>query len=155
MAAYFGSTIAEVRHWLTVAQDELVEVDRKGARSFALAIDIDTLNEKPPSGSNWPVRLLHRFDPYVMSAVGIKDKDWLLDTSNIKHVWRPGGQIEAVVLDGGRVIGTWRYTRKTKGLLFYVAPFYPLSQRLRREITKKAKAIADFLEQEVVGIELS
>jgi hypothetical protein len=154
MAAYFGSTIAEVREWTAAAGDDLIEVDRVGTKCLARAADLKFLTEKPPIGSKWPVRLLHRFDPYVLGAVGSKDKAWLVDAGDIKRVWRPGGHIEAVILNGGRVVGTWRYARRAKGLLFDVKPFRPISQRFRREVTKGAKAIADFLEEDVVGIEV-
>jgi hypothetical protein len=154
MAAYFGLTLTEVTQWIGVARDKLIEVDRAGTRSLARAVDLEVLTERPPPGADWPVRLLHRFDPYLVGTVGIKDKDWLIDDDNINRVWRPGGHIEAVILDHGCVVGTWRFTRKASGLLFDIKPFKPWSQRLRREVIKGAKTTANFLEQEILDIEI-
>lgn len=154
MAAYFGCTITEVGRWITVARDGLIEVDRAGVKSLVRAVDLEVLTEPPPAAVKWPVQLLHRFDPYVLGTVGIKNKDWLMDADKIKQVWRPGAHIEAVILDGGRVVGTWRYLRKSKGLLFIVKPFKQMSERLQREVAKRAKATAEFLEDNVFNIEV-
>ena len=154
MAAYFGGTVTEAKRWIAAVRDALIEVDRAGTRSLARAVDLDDLTELPPNASKWPVHLLHRFDPYVLGTVGIKNKDWLMDAGNIKQVWRPGAHIEAVILDGGRVVGTWRYVRKAKGLHFNVKPFRAMNRRLHSEVTKKIRATAEFLENEVLKIDV-
>ncbi|MEQ8299481.1 MAG: winged helix DNA-binding domain-containing protein [Hyphomonas sp.] len=154
ISAYFGNTIPQVQKWIDAARDALVVVDRAGTESLARAADLEVLSEQPPPADEWPVQLLHRFDPYVLGTVGIKDKDWLIDADAIKQVWRPGGYIEAVILDGGRVVGTWRYARKTKGLHFLVKPFRTMSQRLDSEVRKRIKATAEFLERDVLSIDV-
>ena len=154
MAAYFGGTVTEAKRWIAAVRDALIEVDRAGTRSLARAVDLDDLTELPPNASKWPVHLLHRFDPYVLGTVGIKNKDWLMDAGDIKQVWRPGAHIEAVILDGGRVVGTWRYVRKAQGLHFNIKPFKAMSQRLYSEVTKKVRATADFLENETLKIDV-
>lgn len=155
MATFFGTTASEVRQWTVPLEKDLIEISRAGTRCVARAGDLDDLGQKPPTASSWGVRLLHRFDPYVLGAVGIKDKVWLLDADHISRVWRPGGHIEAVILDGGRVIGCWRYKRKSKGLMFDLSTFKPMSKRVHREVIKNAESIAGFLEQEIFSIELS
>lgn len=153
MSAFFGCTISQARHWVEAARDGLVEVDRAGTKSWVRAVDIEVLTEQTPTATEWPVQLLHRFDPYVLGTVGIKNKDWLLDADAIKQVWRPGGYVEAVILDGGRVVGTWHYMRKSRGLHFAVKPFKLMSRRLHSEVMKKIRATADFLENEVLKID--
>ena len=154
MAAFFGSTTKEVNRWIEAAGDQLTEVEVAGKKGFVQTDDLDALNEKPPSASKWPVHLLHRFDPYLLGTVGIKEKSWLIESDKIKKVWRPGGHIEPVILVSGRIAGTWRYTRKKTGLHFEMKPFNPMSQRILRGLKTKAKSIANFLEQDALKIEV-
>ncbi len=56
-------------------------------------------DDPPPPPSRWPVRLLGRFDPMLLAT---KDKSWSIDEQHQKRVWRPGVQVEAVLLIRGR-----------------------------------------------------
>jgi hypothetical protein len=55
------------------------------------------------------VRLLGHFDPWLL---GYKDRSFTLDPKHAKHIQRGGGFLQPLILDGGRVVGTWSRDRK-------------------------------------------
>ena len=97
------------------------------------------------------MRLLHRFDPIVLAT---KDKWWLIDEKHYKKVWRAAAHVEAVVLVGGRIAGTWRYDRKPSGLAVTVSPFARFSRPVAASVRKQAAAIAEFLELPLAVVDL-
>lgn len=152
LAAYFGTTLTAVKSWISNAGERLSPVEVDGLKCFLKTEDIEGVLTKVPSPAKWPVRMLFRFDPYVLGAVGSKNKEWLLDKAHVKNVWRPGAHIEAVILEGGRITGTWRYKKKSKGLEVEIKPFGSFSNRVTAEIRKQAKDTAAFLETEVMSL---
>jgi hypothetical protein len=93
-------------------------------------------------GCRLPLRLLPKFDPLMM---GRKDKTLFLPDKLRSRVFRPAGQVEAVVVAGGQVRGTWRTVRKGTVLEFMVEPFGRLNKAwissLPREAMRAAKAL--------------
>lgn len=152
LASYFGTTLTAAKAWIDNAGERLRPVEVDGRKSFIVADDLEEVLLKVPSPGKWPVCMLFRFDPYVLGAVGSKNKEWLLDKAHFKKVWRPGAHIEAVILEGGRITGTWRYRKKSKGLDVEIKPFESFSKRVAREIEKKAKGIAAFLGTELIAL---
>jgi DNA glycosylase AlkZ-like len=61
---------------------------------------------RPPR--SLPARLLPPFDPYIL---GWKDRSFAMDEEMRKRVMPGGGMFRAVVLEGGRVTGTWSRAR--------------------------------------------
>lgn len=94
-----------LRGWFgdLVADGSLVEVTVDGGTRYARAEDVDELGAASPSPG---LRLLGPFDPYVLGA-GTADPD-LVPTAHRGEVSRAAGWIAPVVLDAGRVVGTWR-----------------------------------------------
>ena len=84
--------------------------------------------------------------------IGSKDKRWLIDPAHYKKVWRPGAHVEAVVLVGGRIAGTWRYDKKTKGLSVDIKPFEPFSRSVARAVERQAARVAKFLGLDLLGL---
>ena len=85
--------------------------------------------------------MLNRFDPLLL---GLKDKTWLIDPAHYKKVWREAAIVDAVLLVGGRIEGTWRYERSKKGIAITLAPFSPLTRPVRQALEKQAAGVADF-----------
>ena len=152
LAAWVGTTVTNAKRWLAASGERVIDVDVDGNAALSRADDADALAETPPAPSKWPVRLLYRFDPYVLAAIGSKDKHWLIDLPHYKKVWRPGAHIEAVVLVGGRIAGTWRYKKKTKGLMITITPFAPFSRVVASRVQTQASRVANFLELDLVGL---
>lgn len=155
LAAYFGITVLLAKTWIGHAGEDIVQVLVDGQSLLMCGEDVALASEIPPTPAKWPVRMLYRFDPYVLGAVGARDKAWLIDESHIRKVWRPAAQIEAVILLGGRVGGTWRYKRRARGLVFEVQPFASLSKRVEREVRQQAKAIGGFLGSGLLSVDFA
>ena len=138
-----GAKSADARRWLEALKDETVEVDVAGQTLLALHDDLDALHERPPVQSDWPIRLLYRFDPLLL---GIKDKTWIVDGQHYKRVFRQAGHIEGTLIEHGRAAGTWRYGRKVSGLVITLDLFAPLSRRVCAQVEHNAEGIARFFE---------
>ena len=132
---------ADSRRWLAALGDETAAIDVAGIEMHALREDWDDLTAAPPEREAWPVRMLYRFDPLMLST---KDKAWLVDVPYYKQVWRPGGHIEGTLLEHGRIAGAWRYDRKNGGLSVTVFPFAPLPEHVQAAVETQASQIAAF-----------
>lgn len=144
--------VANAREWLTALRAELVEVEVAGQRQWALAEDLPLLQETPPPAAAWPVRLLYRFDPYLLAH---KEKSWVVDDPFYARVWRPAGHIEGIVLVHGRAAATWRYDRKGNGLLITITPFKKLTRTVEKASQKQAAQIANFFDLPLTDIQLA
>lgn len=97
-----SSRKADLRRWFASLGDELAVVDVEGESCYALARDLDSLIDAPPSEA---VRLLAGFDQYVLGP-GTSDPR-LIAPLRRRHVSKAAGWISPVVLYRGRVAGTW------------------------------------------------
>ncbi len=135
------SLVTPIKRWVQAMGEELMTVQAGGQSQMALREDAGALFEAPPEREAWPVRLLYRFDPLLL---GSKDKSWIIADEHKPHVWRPAGHIEGVILEHGRVCGTWRYDRKGSGLVITLRPFAPLPDHVRRAVEQHAAGVAEF-----------
>ena len=142
LAFWCGATITNAEHWIAAAGGRIADVTVDGQPAHCRTEDLEVVAEKPPPAGQWPVKLLHRFDPLLL---GTKDKSWLIEPRYYKRVWRSAGHIDAVVLVGGRIAGTWRYDKQTKGLRITVKPFEPFSRRVDRAVALQARTLARFM----------
>ncbi len=108
------------------------------------------VGETPPR-SEWPLRLLHRFDPLVLAH---KDKSWLVDDEHYKAVWRKAGYVEAVILKHGRMVGTWGYEKRAGGIRIWIAPFKKLLKRDVAILEREAESAAAYFEWPLEGVEI-
>ena len=144
------SLAGESRRALDAVAGELAEVETdappaagRGQKLFARRADLDELFAAPPPREAWPVRCLGRFDPLLLAH---RDKDWVVPDRYYNRVWRPAGHIEAVVLEHGRAVATWRYDRLGAGTL--AVRVFPFKGRLPghvgKEVRRQAKEVARF-----------
>ncbi len=161
-AAYGPSTTKDFLYWratprsdvqasLQALASDLVEVNVEGTPMHVLRKDLAALRRRPPAAEAWPVRLLYRFDPYLLAH---RDKGWVVDPAHYSAVWRPAGHIEGIVLAHGRSLGTWRYDRKGKGLTIQVTPFAPLPGYVADQITPLAEKVAAFFDLPLIDLQL-
>ena len=148
LAYWFGTTVTQARRWIEALSGEIVEVDLEGRSCWILPQDLDDLAEAPPPRPTWPIRLLNRFDPLLL---GLKDKSWLIDPAHYKKVWREAAIVDATLLVGGRLEGTWRYERSAKGIAITITPFAPLSPAVRQALEKQAAGVAAFFGVPLLG----
>lgn len=66
--------------------------------------------KKAPPREEWPVKLLGRFDPYLLPHI---DKNWVVGDRWRSTVWTRNADILPTVLIHGRVRGVWKCTRKS------------------------------------------
>ncbi|GLZ44472.1 hypothetical protein Acsp06_06570 [Actinomycetospora sp. NBRC 106375] len=97
---------ARLRSWFAglVADGTLTEVDVDGEARHANTADLDDLADLAHAEPVGP-RLLGPFDPYVLGT-GTADPD-LVPPEHRRDVSRAAGWIAPVVVDDGRVVGTW------------------------------------------------
>lgn len=141
--------VAQSRPWRQALAGDLAEVTVDGRPMLILRSDLPHLLAQPPARGDWPVRMLYRFDPYLLAH---REKEWVVDPADYNRVWRPAGHIEGVVLVQGRAAATWRYDRTGKGLLITVSPFKQLPRYVASAIRKTAPRIANFFGLPLVDI---
>jgi len=107
--------------------DELVELDTEGHRGWIPAAGADAVRAAEPSRV---VRLLPGFDPYVVGA--LRQLDRLVPAPAHKAaVSRTSGWISPVLLDGGRIAGTWTQQPNGRRLRIEISPFGPLRRGVK------------------------
>jgi hypothetical protein len=150
--AYGPATIQDFRYWrflkaadaersLAPLRPELAEVEIAGKTLLLHKRDLPELHATPPEPEAWPVRLLYRFEPYLLAH---KEKGWVVEPAHYTAVWRPAGHIEGIVLAHGRGAGVWRYDRTGKGLVVRVTPFAPLPAYVAARLPDLATQVAAF-----------
>jgi hypothetical protein len=140
-AYWRGIAAGQVRDWFKALMQELVEVEVEGQTAFLPKSAMDEAQLPPPAPEAWPVRMLYRFDPYLLAH---RSKDWVVPPPHYKTVFRPAGHIEGIVVVRGQAAGTWRYDRKGGGLIITVYPYKPLPKYVMKQVEKQAKEIAKF-----------
>ena len=94
------------------------------------------------TGPSRVVRLLAGFDPYVVGT--LSQLAHLLPKQERAAVSRTSGWISPVLVDGGRIVGTW--TQETRGgrLQVAITPFGRLRAGVRRATETEARRWADY-----------
>jgi Winged helix DNA-binding domain len=119
LAAWAGITAGQARRGFELAAGALAEVEAAGARAWTPR---DARAPRPGSGPC--VRLLYRFDEYLL---GWRGRDLILSPAFAGRIQAGGGWIHPAVVLDGRVVGTWRLPRGGAGrLTVAVEPFEPL-----------------------------
>jgi hypothetical protein len=88
------------------------------------------------------VRLLPGFDPFVVGALTQLVR--LLPAGKRAAVSRTSGWISAVLVDGGRIVGTWTQDTRAGRLEVAVTTFAPLRPAVRRAAEAEAQRWADY-----------
>ena len=142
LAYWHGVAGSIARKWVEALGVEVTTIAGEGGKpALILAADPPDLAAEPPRRAQWPVRLLGRFDPLLL---GHKDKDWIVPPQYYARVWRPAGHIEAIILEYGRAVGTWRYDRLGGKLVVSIFPFKKLPARVAGAVRRHARSVAKF-----------
>lgn len=140
-AYWRGIATNKVHRWFKELEPELAEVEIEGQTGYLPKSKLDEAMLPAPPPEAWPVRLLYRFDPYLLAH---RSKDWVVPPAHYKAVWRPAGHIEGIVVMRGQAAATWRYDRKGSGLIITVNPFKTLPKYVTKQVEKRAKQVAAF-----------
>ncbi len=139
-----GEYVGPVRGWLETLRAELVTVQVDGEEALIHADDapaFEALAAMRKAADGLPMRMLYRFDPLLLAH---RSRAWVVDEAYHKHVARPAGHVEGVVLHRGKAAATWRYDRVPAGLLITVSPFKALPRAVTQRIPRQAEGIARF-----------
>lgn len=136
LAAYGPATMQDFAHWsglkmrtvqavFGACAQELVlaEVAGQGGRHYLRRQDEALVREGDEVGPR--TCFLPKFDPLLMAY---KDKTRFIDRENLARVYRPAGQVEAVILLQGRAAATWRANLAGTKLRLTVSPFRRLTE---------------------------
>ena len=131
---------AEAGRWIAALGEEAVEVDVEGTAGWMLAADAAEAAAATPPGV---VRLLPGFDQYVVGAP--RGEPAVLPDAHRAAVYRPQGWLSPVVLDDGRMAGTWALERRGDAAEITVTPFGRRSAAVRAGAEAEAERLAAFL----------
>ncbi|GAC1676991.1 MAG: winged helix DNA-binding domain-containing protein [Candidatus Dormibacteraceae bacterium] len=120
-------------------ESELVHVSVEGTRTQMLARDLGEIARTRTPAS---VQLLPLFDPYLL---GHMNRDHLYAAIHRSRVSRTAGWISAVVLEDGRVTGTWTHVVAKQTLRIKVEPFQRLAPRTLAVVRRRADSLAETL----------
>ena len=141
LARWWGMTPGWLKTPLAELGDRLTLVDVEGTKAYVRTIDLGTLAQTEPRPGT--LRMLGGFDPYTLSLQ--KEAEPLLPMARRPLVSRTAGWISAVVLDGGRVIGTWTHEAGPKAVSIEIAPWRKITRAERGQLDDEATRIATFL----------
>ena len=95
---------------------------------------------------NEEVLLLGKFDPLF---VCYRHKDWIASPYQEKEIWRTSAVIEAVLIAGNKLSGTWRYEVKGKNINFNISLFEKIKASEKKKIIQKAENLALFQKKNI------
>ncbi|MCX6085899.1 MAG: winged helix DNA-binding domain-containing protein [Caldiserica bacterium] len=143
LRAFAPAALADITHWSGLPNAALRDVMRSSPSLFvtvtmneterplvALAEDVDALTGPLPDVPQ--VTLLPKFDALMLAWI---DPSRVLDRKDHPAVYRPAGQIEAVVLLRGRAAATWRVKQTPDRTHITVTPIRHISTRARKQVT--------------------
>jgi hypothetical protein len=138
-----GIATTKAKAWFQTLAPELVEVQVNGQTAYLPKHALEEALLPPPPAEAWPVRMLYRFDAYLL---GHHNKDWVIPPAYNKTVIRPAGHIEGIVVVKGQAAGTWRYDRKGSGLIITVYPYKSFPKYVLKQVEKNAKGVAAYFD---------
>ena len=141
LAHFFGVRVTEAKTWLAELEQDLIAVDCEGRKGMViLERDVDELQQQPPTGTDWPVRLLPLWDGLLM---GHKDKSLIIpEAPEQKRVWRKGSYVAATILARGRIVATWTQKKKRHSLEITVEPLSGWKKQYLKQVQKETETIA-------------
>lgn len=141
--AFAPAALADITHWSGLPNVALREIIRRSPSLFvtvtmneterpliALAEDVEALTGPLPDVPQ--VILLPKFDALMLAWI---DPSRVLDRKDHPAVYRPAGQIEAVVLVRGRAAATWRVQQTPDRMHIIVTPIQHIGTRARKQVT--------------------
>lgn len=140
LARWWGVAAADLRVPLSLLGDQLSTVSVEGTRCLVRTMDLDELASLEPASG---LRMLGGFDPYTLSLEKVAEP--LLPMARRSLVSRQAGWISAVLLDGGRVAGTWTHEITPRAATVRIVPWRRLAKAELGTVEAEATAIGRYL----------
>jgi hypothetical protein len=137
LARWAGITVADARHGLAAAEG-LVREDIAGSEHWVAAAE-----QPRAQAARRRTYLLAGFDEYML---GYGDRDAILDPGHAGKV-APGanGVFRPIVVQGGRIVGTWSRTQRAGKLSIALEPFARPTAKLAAKVMPEANRYRAFL----------
>lgn len=139
-ARWAGLQPAEAGRRIDALDEEVNVVEIDGARQWLLAENVPSVEQATPTGT---VRLLPRFDPYVVGAP--RDEPAICPKEHVGRVYRSNGWISAVLLVDGHIRGVWEHDRSGDDVEIAIEPFDSVDQHVRDRAAAEAERLAECL----------
>jgi len=120
-ARWFGVDPKSGRELMTAHLDGMVPVSVEGHLGWLTPGGAKDASRAEPSRE---VMLLPGFDPFTLAP--LSHRDHIIPEGQVDRVSRAAGRIAPVILEGGRIVGTWGMSNESKLIL---QPFAELSKR--------------------------
>jgi hypothetical protein len=137
LARWAGITVGDARSGLAAA-DGLVSEDIAGNEHWVGAAE-----ERPTAAARRRTYLLAGFDEYML---GYGDRDAILDPDHAGKV-APGanGVFRPIIVERGRIVGTWSRTQRAGTLTIALEPFAGAGSKLAAKVMPEANRYRAFL----------
>jgi hypothetical protein len=128
-AGWTGLTATDAKHAIAAAGPSLVSVTVEGREMFLEPTALDQPTARWTAGE---IVALPGFDEYLL---GFKDRSLMLDPEHQQAII-PGGNgiFQATIVRDGRVIGTWKRSISSRGIVVSVRPLVALEASERTQI---------------------
>lgn len=150
---YGPATLADFCHWSGLPQGMIkkrLHELRDGLASFCYGDrEYFSVGERKLETDPNAVFLLGKFDPLFVSY---RHKDWIVPPELEKRIWQKAAWVEAVIIDGAKIAGTWRHTLKDNKMSIQVFPFGKIKLSSRMKIQTKTERLADFWEKQLDAV---
>jgi hypothetical protein len=117
-----------------------VPVEGRSTPLLARDADAEALTGPLPDAPR--VTLLPKFDALVLAW---KDPSRVLDGGDRDAVFRPAGQIEAIILLQGKAAAAWRVTRTATKASFIVVPVRRIGVRTRSRVETEFESLGTWM----------
>jgi hypothetical protein len=138
-----GFTKTAVRKALKGMEAEIEKIEIQGLDGTFVLLKPGLAGLESVCGPENHVRLLPRFDPYV---VGYKHRQRLIASEHEERVfWKRRGEIAASILADGRIVGTWAHKKKRGELTITFSLFEEVSDGTVERIHSGAERLGEFI----------
>lgn len=146
-AGWTGLTATDAKRGIEGAGDALVTVSMEGVpHVLAAALLDDAAVVRTSKRKGGELLLLPGFDEYIL---GFKDRTLMVpDAFRDRIVPGNNGVFMPTMVDGGRVIGTWKRTIKKARVDLQALPFEPLTKQQTSAFQRAGDRYAQFLQLE-------
>ncbi len=137
---YGPATLQDFKHWLGKTTPQVGDAFARIKGEYLLVNGKMLLSPKDlpllEQARQIPLIITGKFDPICLSY---QDKSWLLEKPFYSRVWGKAGIVEAVILEKGEIVATWR--KDKTGVRVYAIK--KLTKTLQKKITVRFHKIFD------------
>lgn len=149
-ARWTGLTLTDATAAIDAASDRLVRVPAADGE-WIMSAEVAELSLPTRRAARSDLLLLSGFDEFIL---GYRSREPMVEEQFVQRIV-PGnnGMFMSTIVDGGRVLGTWRRTVRRGGLDVRLQPFATLSARQLRGIGDAAERYRAFTEAWGVAVQ--